>query len=67
MKPTCLLFLFCFVLFETGSLYVALVVLELGTCYVGQSTSNSQRSISLCLLNAGIKGVGHHTWLPDVF
>jgi hypothetical protein len=44
--------------FEAGSLYVALVVLELDM--QTRLTSNSQRSACLCFLTARIKGIYHY-------
>ena len=51
-KKSLLLF---FDFFETGSHYVALVVLELTT--QTSLASNSQRSTCLCLLSTEIKGM----------
>jgi hypothetical protein len=55
--------LFCFVLFcfETGSLCIALVILEI--TLKTKLVSNWQRSACLCLLSAGTKGVCHHIQL----
>jgi hypothetical protein len=54
----CLVFmfvLFYFVLFETGSFYTVLAVLEL-TLHT-RVALNSQSSIILCILSIGIKGI----------
>jgi hypothetical protein len=45
---------------ETGSLYIALTVLELTK--QARLALNSQRSNCFCLQSAGIKGMCHHTW-----
>ena len=53
-------------LFETGSHYVALIVLELRTHYVDQA---GLELIEICLplpSNAGIKGVSYHAWHKSV-
>jgi hypothetical protein len=38
-----------------------------GACYVDQAGLNSQESTGLCLPSAGIKGVPHCAWTPEVF
>ena len=54
------MFVFCFVLFcfETGSLYIALAVLELSM--YARLAYNSQVSVCLCFPSAGIKVMYHH-------
>jgi hypothetical protein len=54
-------FCFIFVCLETGSHYVAVAVLELSMWT--RLASNSQRSICLRLLSAGIKRVHHYAQL----
>jgi hypothetical protein len=48
------------ILFDTGSLYITLAVLEL--CRPGWPL-NSQISAFLCFPKAGIKGMHHHNLL----
>lgn len=48
-----------FVLFETGSFYLALAYLEV--TMQTKLASNSQRSPCLCVQNAKIKGICCHT------
>lgn len=51
----------CRILFETESLFVALVILVLAVWT--RLASDSERSSCLCLLSARIKGVRHHHYL----
>lgn len=38
-----------------------------GTCYVDPAGLKSQESTGLCLPSAGIKGVPHCAWAPEIF
>jgi hypothetical protein len=55
-----LICLFVMLCFDTGHYSIGLASLELSTWNMLASTS--QRSVCLCLLSAGIKGIGYHDW-----
>jgi hypothetical protein len=65
--------LFCFVLFCFVFVFVFRDRVSLynpgcpGTHFVDQGWPQTQKSVCLCLLSAGIKGVRHHAWPKVTF